>query len=102
MLARLGPPPKEPTLPRPPRQRVTDDRDEDAADDYQDRPIQALVENGGRMKAEELFANARYKKDQTREFASYYLALRDKIGKTIRLAGSDGESLILEVIPHEA
>jgi hypothetical protein len=32
----------------------------------------------------------------------FYLGLRDKLGKTIRVAGLDGEDSILEVIPNEA
>lgn len=100
MLRRLGSPPKEAALPRLPRPKASDE-EEEPGDDHQDL-TEALKENGGRLKVAELFSNARYKKDHTREFAAYYLALRDKIGKTIRVAGSDGEDSILEVIPDEA
>lgn len=94
MLSRLGPPPKEQ---RQPRGSSADDAEDEQESD---RDLAgALKHHGGRSSAEDLFANAGYDRDLTREVEGFYLALRDSLGKTIQPAGSDEGRSMLEVLP---
>ncbi len=97
MLARLGPPPKQD---RPPRaERAADELEEnEEAGDHQEL-ASALRRNGGRCSAEDLFATAGYDRDLTREVESFYLELRESMGKTILSEGQDGGRSILKVTP---
>jgi Type I restriction modification DNA specificity domain len=102
ILARLGPPPREPKLPGAARPtRTATDADEQGGDEEYRELVSTLNENGGRMAAEDLFAASGYDRDLTRQVESFYLALREAEGKKIRIVGSDGGRSILEVIPDE-
>ena len=103
MLARLGPPPREPKLPdTPPAAQTPSDANEQSENHEQRVLVTTLNENGGRMTAEDLFAAAGYDRDLTREVEDFYLSLREAEGKAIRISGLDGGRSILEVVPDEA
>jgi hypothetical protein len=100
LLVRLGPPPKEKPLGR--AKDVPDEADvKDRVDEHQDLG-EALRKSGGKLTAETLFSTAGYDRDLTTEVEGFYLSLRDSLGKTIKLAGFDRESSILEVISDAA
>lgn len=102
LLARLGPPPSEPKPPDATRSVKTSPEADEKTEDEEYRGLVAtLNESGGRMAAEDLFAAAGYDRDLTREVENFYLALKEKEGKTIRISGTEGGHTILEVVTHE-
>jgi type I restriction enzyme S subunit len=96
MILRLGPPPKETRATR--TKSAGEDEESGTAEDHQDL-VGALMERGGSATAEDLFASAGYDRDLTTEVATFYLTLRDTLGKTIVSAGAKGGSVVLEVAP---
>jgi type I restriction enzyme S subunit len=96
MLARLGPPPKEQTAPRTGGPAEVEDGQ---ADERQDLTEVLRSQKGGQCSAEDLFAQAGYERDLTREVEGFYLELREALGKTIQPAGTEGGRSILKVAP---
>ncbi|WP_181769995.1 restriction endonuclease subunit S [Bradyrhizobium sp. UNPF46] len=56
-----------------------------------------LRENGGALPLPELFAQAGYNRDLPEHIELFYLALREALGKTIRLVGDAAENAELEI-----
>jgi len=101
MLARLGTPPRtarakprkrEPTnmiRRRGPKQGTAGATTDLAA---------VLAESGGSLRLHELFARAGFDRDLTEHVERFYLALRDQLGNSLRLAGSDVVNPSVEII----
>ena len=100
LLQRLGPPPKvQATL--PPSSRRGDDDKETTSPDAASRTNagpSAGAEGEWRIFAvAELFAQAGYNRDLPEHVELFYLALREALGRTIRLTGDAAENAELEV-----
>lgn len=55
-----------------------------------------LRDNGGKLALPELFSQAGYDPDLPEHVELFYLALRDALGRTIRLSGDAAENAELE------
>ena len=100
LLARLGPPP---IPPRPRRgtgrsievrnSRRSKGRSREWAVDLAD----VLEQSGGSLSLPELYARAKFDRDQTEHVERFYLALRSQLGQSVRLAGSERENPTVEI-----
>jgi type I restriction enzyme S subunit len=104
VVERLGPAPRytteSPTTrltrggsPVPKKRRKATQRSEPTPD-----LTAVLKAAGGALSLPELFAQAGYNRDQPEHVELFYLALRDRIGRTIRLTGEAAENATVEIV----
>ena len=100
LLARIGPPPS-PVRPMRATGRSTKVRTsrrsngpsrEEAVD-----LAAVLKESGGSLSLPDLYARAKFDRDQTEHVERFYLALRSQLGHSVRLAGSERENSTVEI-----
>jgi len=94
LLERLGPPPKEPRLPRSMR-RV------EPHTFGSDRLNSALIDVGKPLRLPDLYLFAGFDKDQPAQVEQFYLDLREEMDRSVRSVSSSDENAIVEAINRE-
>jgi type I restriction enzyme S subunit len=101
LIQRLGPPPRTVATPATPSHRgdSMSKRRPRAAQMAESAPDLAaeLRKSGGALSLPELFTQAGYDRDLPEHVELFYLALREQLGRTIRLIGDNAENAELGV-----
>lgn len=102
LLLRLGPPhrdAREASKPRHRGERMPNKRSRPTQQAEPTPDLAAVLrDNGGTLALPELFSQAGYDRDLPEHVELFYLALRDALGRTIRLSGDAAENAELEAI----